>query len=111
MSSVHSIAEKGFENSSLYDRVRPTHSYESVELVLKKIGVLGENSDREKTVVELGAGTGLFTSVMTEVLAKHNLDKKVRIIALEPLANMCEKLRDRCPGIEVKQNAAENTGL
>ena len=108
--SVHAIAEKGFAQSSLYDSVRPSYKHESVEFLLKKLRVLGEDCVQEVTVLELGAGTGLFTRAMVDVLAANRADKRVQIIATEPLASMCEKLRDHCPGIEIRQCRAESTG-
>ena len=111
---VHHIAKKGFSESSLYNRVRPSYTRESVEYLLKKLGILKATGSENmaQTVLELGAGTGKFTRVMADILRENGNaeDERVRIIATEPLASMKEKFCELCPGIEVLQCPAENIG-
>ncbi|XP_020912205.1 uncharacterized protein LOC110249963 isoform X3 [Exaiptasia diaphana] len=97
---------KGFKDSKHYEQVRPDYPKEAVEILMNKLGLLGEYRDKAKqlTVLELGAGTGKFTRVMASVL--H--DANVRIIASDPVKEMCEQFKDMLPDIEIKQFGAEN---
>lgn len=78
-----------------YDRYRPSYPTELIEWLYEKT--------RAKTVADIGAGTGKFT----ECLAK----KPWRITAVEPNADMLQRLRVNFPDIEIINAPAENTGL
>ncbi|KIY72187.1 S-adenosyl-L-methionine-dependent methyltransferase [Cylindrobasidium torrendii FP15055 ss-10] len=82
---VHSVAEAGFGTGTneLYDRARP--SYQADALAAIKVAV---PSKEPLKVVELGAGTGLFT----RAFLKHPdfAESIAEIKALEPSAGMRE---------------------
>jgi SAM-dependent methyltransferase len=77
-----------------YDRGRPGYPLEAVRWLL---------GEAPLEVVDLGAGTGKLTEAL--VAAGH------RVVAVEPLAEMSARLRDRLPGVEVVSAHAEATGL
>ncbi|XP_031552157.1 uncharacterized methyltransferase-like C25B8.10 [Actinia tenebrosa] len=88
----------------LYEKGRPKYTKESVEYLLKQVGVLGKDNDSALTILELGAGTGMFTKVLVEALKGF---PKIRIIASDPQLLMLEKLKKNIPGIEAMQFLAE----
>ena len=59
--------------------------------------------DAGRTVVDLGAGTGKFTRLLALTGAE--------VIAVEPVAEMRERLAELLPGIAVTAGTAEATGL
>lgn len=58
-----------------------------------------------RVIVDMGAGTGKFT----RLLLAHR-SKDAAVIAVEPVAEMAEKLA-ALPGVEVRARAASDTGL
>ncbi|MCH5324987.1 MAG: class I SAM-dependent methyltransferase [Eubacterium sp.] len=56
-----------------------------------------------KTVVDIGAGTGIFTQCL--------LTKPWSVTAVEPNSEMLGKLKEALPEITTVQSSAENTGL
>jgi 16S rRNA A1518/A1519 N6-dimethyltransferase RsmA/KsgA/DIM1 with predicted DNA glycosylase/AP lyase activity len=70
---------QGFKDAYNYDLYRPSYPTEAVEAFLKRLKVLERPGAR---IVEIGAGTGKFT----EVLSRR--PEGFRITAVEPLAEM-----------------------
>ncbi len=80
-----------------YARARPSYPPAMIELLFKVAGV-----EPGAAVVDVGAGTGLFTAV----LAEHGL----RVTAIEPNAAMREQAR-RVDGVVWRDGSFEDTGL
>lgn len=80
--------------ASDYDRVRPTYPIEAVRWAL---------DGRTGTVVDLGAGTGLLTRVITGLAE--------RVIAVEPDAGMRARLEATTPSVTVLAGSAESIPL
>ncbi|KAH9952235.1 S-adenosyl-L-methionine-dependent methyltransferase [Amylocystis lapponica] len=83
--TVHSVAQVGFGagTNELYDRARP--SYQSAALAHIRSAVRGSPP---LNVVELGAGTGIFTRALLADPAWSSAVKELR--AIEPSAGMRE---------------------
>ena len=108
-SSVQECARKGFAPASNYEEVRQDYPIEAAEFLLQNLRLLDNNTasasrPAQRKVLELGSGTGKFTRVMFEVLKEQN----VRVIASDPLENMCELFRRLLPDTEIIQCSAEN---
>jgi len=109
--SVHPIAQGGFDKldtSQIYERSRPSYSREVVHFLLDKLGITtsASPSNQPLRILELGAGTGKFTSTLQEVLR----ESEVQIIASEPLLSMREEFEKKHPDISMKDFPAENIG-
>lgn len=90
---VHEAAATGFErNAETYQRARPTYH---PALVARFVGRYAAGD-----VVEIGAGTGIFT----EQLARQG----VEVTAVEPVAAMGQQLRERLPDVDVRVGTAED---
>ncbi|KAL9956258.1 hypothetical protein ACROYT_G037711 [Oculina patagonica] len=109
--SVHPTAQIGYDKntSQIYEQTRPSYSKEVVNFMLDKLGISPQDAstDHPVRIVELGAGTGKFTSILQEALN----DSKVQIVASEPLLTMREEFNKRIPDIEIKAFPAENIDL
>jgi len=90
-STVHATAAKGFnaEAAALYNTGRPTYSTEAMDRVIEIL--YSRFPDREKsTIVELGAGTGKFTSAFLEytktpvVTSQYRAIEHMHYVATEP---------------------------
>ncbi len=93
---VHEAAATGFQReSTTYANVRPSYHPDLLTRFVKSFG--------SGIVVDLGAGTGIFTRQLVAA--------GVRPIAIEPVAGMRATLIAEIPGIEVIDGTAEATGL
>ena len=99
MPVIHEQAAKGFSAATdAYERGRPEHSSESVELLARELG-FGAGS----RVVDLAAGTGKLTRQLVATGAE--------IVAIEPIAEMRAKLSDALPDVEALDGTAEDLPL
>lgn len=90
---VHRAAASGFDaDAKRYDSARPGYHPQLVQRFVDAFG-----SGR---ILEIGAGTGIFTSQLTT----HGLD----VQAVEPVEAMRAELVERLPDIEVKPGTAEH---
>jgi SAM-dependent methyltransferase len=90
---VHESANSGYSrNAAVYDSGRPTYHPELVRRVVDRYcsGV----------VVELGAGTGIFT--------RQIVDLGANVIAIEPVVSMRSALVEAVPEADVRLGAAED---
>ena len=95
-SLVHEAAAIGYaRDTDRYHRGRPRYHTDLVKRVAERYG--------EGTVVELGAGTGIFTRQLT--------DLGVSVVALEPVISMRRTLTEVVPEADVRVGAAENIPL
>ncbi|MFV0523742.1 MAG: class I SAM-dependent methyltransferase [Acidimicrobiales bacterium] len=93
---VNQTAATGFSaNADTYHRGRPTYHPSLVRRVVDRYG--------SGTVVELGAGTGIFTRQVMELGAS--------LIAVEPVLAMRTALLEALPDADVRVGAAENIPL
>ena len=82
---VHHSAAAGYKTGAdTYVRGRPDYPPQVADWLT---GTLGLNAD--KTVIDLGAGTGKFTGRLVATGAQ--------VIAVEPVAQMLEKLSEAFP--------------
>jgi SAM-dependent methyltransferase len=81
-----------------YERGRPDWPPAAVERAAQALGLTAD-----ATVVDLGAGTGKLTRLLAERFA--------RVVAVEPLAAMRQRLADRLPRVEVHDGVAERLPL
>lgn len=83
---VHHVAAAGFANGAdIYAASRPSYPGEVLDWLRDRIGI-----EPESRVVEVGAGTGLFTSLL--------LDTEATILATDPVPEMLSHLASRLPG-------------
>jgi ubiquinone/menaquinone biosynthesis C-methylase UbiE len=92
---VHPKAAVGFARAAeAYERGRATFPAAAVEAILAEVGAAPE-----RTLLELGAGTGKLTRALT--------GSGARVIALEPVAEMRARLADTAPDAEPLDAVAE----
>ncbi len=87
--------EKFTGKADIYDKYRPSYPAELIDWLYEKT--------HAETVADIGAGTGIFTKCLSA--------KPWKITAVEPNADMLEKLRANCPNVEIVNAPAENTGI
>lgn len=87
--------EKFTGKADVYDKYRPAYPAELIDWLYEKT--------HAETVADIGAGTGIFTKCLSA--------KPWKITAVEPNADMLEKLRANLPNIEIVNAPAENTGI
>jgi len=92
---VHDVASQGFAAAGqLYERGRPDYPPEAITCLVTNLGV-GAGS----AVVDVGAGTGKLTRLLTETGA--------RVTAVEPVADMRQALARALPEVPVLDGTAE----
>jgi SAM-dependent methyltransferase len=97
--SVHETARRGFASAArVYEESRPGYPDDA-------IGWLAENLEvaSGRTVVDLAAGTGKLTRLLTPTGAT--------VIAIEPVHEMRESLERITPDADARAGTAERTGL
>lgn len=99
MSELQHPGARPFEDvAELYERIRPTYPEDAVDWLVEQLGV-GARS----TVLDLGAGTGKLTRMLTP--------RAARVIAVEPGPEMLAQLKRAMPGAEALLGAAESIPL
>ena len=92
---VHHAAATGFaEGADVYAASRPTYPGEALDWLRDRMGIGPDSS-----VVEVGAGTGLFTRLLLETGAK--------VLATDPVAEMLVHLAATVPGVATAIATAE----
>jgi SAM-dependent methyltransferase len=97
--AIHHAAETGYELAAAdYERVRPSYP-------TRALAVLADALDLKpgQRVADLGAGTGKFTRLLALTGA--------RVVAVEPVAAMRERLTEILPQVVAVAGVAEATGL
>ena len=97
--ALHHAAETGYNLAAAdYERVRPSYP-------TRALSVLADALDLKagQRVADLGAGTGKFTRLLALTGAK--------VIAVEPVAAMRERLTELLPQVQAVAGVAEATGL
>ena len=91
---IATLASVGFGRAAgIYDRGRPGYPHDAVEHLFRVLNITPRSC-----VVELGAGTGKFTT--------HLANSGAQIIAVEPVANMRAKLTEQLPKVQVVDGTA-----
>jgi SAM-dependent methyltransferase len=80
------------ERGALHQRARPAYHPDIVARFVERYGT--------GTVLEIGAGTGIFTQQI--------VDEGVSVVAVEPVAGMRQRLVDALPGVDVRDGTAES---
>jgi ubiquinone/menaquinone biosynthesis C-methylase UbiE len=97
--AIHQAAEIGYQRGAAeYERLRPSYP-------MRALAVLAQHLDLApgRTVADIGAGTGKFTRLLALTGA--------RVVAVEPVAAMRERMAEVLPQITVVDGVAEATGL
>ena len=97
--AIHHAAETGYNLAAAdYERVRPSYPTRALAVLADALD-LGPGH----RVADLGAGTGKFTRLLALTGA--------RVLAVEPVAAMRERLTEILPQVETVDGVAEATGL
>ncbi|BGP56122.1 hypothetical protein JCM8202_005889 [Rhodotorula sphaerocarpa] len=84
--------------SGLYDRARPGYPLEAIDRILAS---LPNQQQQGAHVVELGAGTGLFTrGFLARAATADNVGRVKRLTAVEPSEGMREGFAKKLEGLE-----------
>jgi SAM-dependent methyltransferase len=96
---LHPVASQGFSaNVESYRRSRPSYPPDAVVWLVDALGI-----GPGRTVVDIGAGTGKFTSLLVPTGAS--------VIAVEPLEAMRAALAEELPAVTVLNGTAESLPL
>jgi ubiquinone/menaquinone biosynthesis C-methylase UbiE len=97
--SVHETARRGFASAAeIYEESRPTYPDGAIDWLADELE-LGP----DRTVVDLAAGTGKLTRLLTPTGAT--------VIAIEPVDEMRETLAHTTPTAVARRGTAERTGF
>jgi SAM-dependent methyltransferase len=94
----HPLARSFDDAVDAYEEARPDYPAEAVAWIAVRLGLTPE-----RTVLDLGAGTGKLTRRLTETGA--------HVVALEPLPGMRAKLQELLPAVPVLSGSAEGIPL
>jgi SAM-dependent methyltransferase len=96
---LHEYVSGGFgATPGLYERIRPEYPDAAVDILLRELGIA-----RGRIVVDVGAGTGKLTRMLARTGAT--------VIAVEPLAEMRERLAENVPLAVPFDGTAERMAL
>ena len=97
--TIHRSASDGFAaKADQYARGRPDYPDDIVGWLCERLGLAAG-----KVVLDVGAGTGKFTAYLTRTGA--------RVIAVEPVRQMRDKLADALPDVETHPGTADKIPL
>ena len=96
---LHDYVERGFgATTELYQRIRPDYPDAAIDRLVRELGI-----GRGRIVVDVGAGTGKLTGALARTGAT--------VIAVEPLAEMRERLAENVPLAVPFDGTAERMAL
>ncbi|HLZ48302.1 MAG TPA: class I SAM-dependent methyltransferase, partial [Candidatus Limnocylindria bacterium] len=96
---LHDYVSRGFApTTELYEKIRPDYPDAAVDLLVRELGIA-----RGRIVVDVGAGTGKLTRLLTRTGAT--------VIAVEPLAEMRGRLAETVPLAVPFDGTAERMAL
>jgi SAM-dependent methyltransferase len=94
--TIHETAAVGFNRAGdSYERGRPEYPIEAIDFLLNTLQVKPTS-----VVLDLGAGTGKFTKLLTQ--------SKATVIAVEPVEGMRKKFQSLYPDIKLLSGSAED---
>ncbi|KAJ8069608.1 hypothetical protein OCU04_000046 [Sclerotinia nivalis] len=102
MSTIAPEALNGFSNASNYDKHRPSYPLEALSKLLRNLGV--ENVEGAR-IIDVGAGTGKFTSLLAQ------REEGFEILCVEPHEEMKEVLRGKFGEGKVKIVGGHAAGM
>lgn len=95
MTEIHDVAARGFgAEATAYDQARPSYPADAVAWLTAALRIAPE-----RRVIDLAAGTGKLTALIAGAGAD--------LVAVEPVAAMRARLRQRLPGIPLVAGVAE----
>jgi len=98
---MHHIAEKGFgSQTDAYERSRPSYPKEAIDLIEKE---LFNSFSSGNSIIELGAGTGKMTRLLTA--------RGANVTAIEPVEGMRKKFQEILPEVKVLKGTADSIPL
>ena len=101
--TISTQALQGFTDATSYDTHRPSYPPQSVETLIQALNIADIKGAR---VLEIGAGTGKFTSLLA------SRKEEFEIMATEPHADMRKVLQGKgFKGVKVMEGNAENLGF
>jgi SAM-dependent methyltransferase len=96
---LHDYVSRGFgATTELYAKIRPEYPNAAIDILVRELGIA-----RGRVVVDVGAGTGKLTRMLARTGAT--------VIAVEPLAEMRERLAESVPLAVPFDGTAEHMAL
>ena len=92
MENKDELAVRGFADGSSYNAARPDYPLVAIEHFVSTLGI-----GPTMHVLDLGAGTGIFTRQILPYVAK--------VTAVDPSSSMRASLRSETPGVEVLEGS------
>ena len=98
---IHKVAQNSYDsNAALYNQVRPSYPRDAVNFIIEQLP-----EGKPCKILDLAAGTGIFTKVLYE-----ELPSTASLVAVEPVAGMRESFKKSMPS-SVSVEAGTSTSI